>query len=352
MADDTLQLARDLSNACLSAFFSADKPKAREQRSGELLTAVDNFLTRHDYTDNGGKAVLDAAQSLRAGAHPTQPFHWKIDFPEVFHPPSVSQSPISLSPHPPVSLRAGCASDWPRKRSTCISSTSGAWARFPNRRTARLTPRCCDACRGARGCVDAIFIGEFFGKGAPQVGKGLPLRRKFCGAHGDSVEVILYAIAGYEEATGEFVGFLLDPVPRGAVIMHPSEECAEIGKLASGRFFSMQKIVAKFVSECETKALLLPDGTVLKVLVGLGVNVNARKILKKHGIHAVLREQIVEWNNVQPQVEFGGGENVHGQRRKLLRELVAPKRLNFFPDWILAVHSTRPLSGVWMSRRS
>ena len=86
VADDTIQLARDLGDACVSAFFSADKTKAREQRRGELLTATENYLTRHDYTDAGGKAIVDAAKSLRTAVHPIPPFHWEIEFPEVFSP--------------------------------------------------------------------------------------------------------------------------------------------------------------------------------------------------------------------------------------------------------------------------
>ena len=96
VADDTLQLARDIGDACLIAFFGSDKPKARLARRGELLTAIENYLTRHDYTDAGGKALLAATETLRA--LPVTPFHWEIEFPEVFLSPVSPSSRLLLSP--------------------------------------------------------------------------------------------------------------------------------------------------------------------------------------------------------------------------------------------------------------
>jgi hypothetical protein len=71
-----LEHVRDLGDAVLAAFFAADKPKAREAKRAE----VESWLT-------GPVAVLwdklaAAAASLRE--RPVIPFHWQIEFPEVF----------------------------------------------------------------------------------------------------------------------------------------------------------------------------------------------------------------------------------------------------------------------------
>ncbi|MBB2780290.1 UNVERIFIED_ORG: hypothetical protein GGE55_001672 [Rhizobium esperanzae] len=69
---------RVLGDAVLSAFFAEDKPKVRERRRAEIESWVSGI----------GEAKWDAlgaaARSLRAGKHPINPFHWQIEFPEVF----------------------------------------------------------------------------------------------------------------------------------------------------------------------------------------------------------------------------------------------------------------------------
>jgi hypothetical protein len=69
---------RVLGDAVLSALFAEDKPKARDKRRVEIESWVSGI----------GEAKWDAlraaAQSLRAGKHPIDPFHWQIEFPEVF----------------------------------------------------------------------------------------------------------------------------------------------------------------------------------------------------------------------------------------------------------------------------
>ncbi|NKM28639.1 N-6 DNA methylase [Rhizobium laguerreae] len=69
---------RVLGDAVLSAFFAEDKPKARERRRVEI----------ESWVSGGGEARWDSLQaatrSLRTGKHPIDPFHWHIEFPEVF----------------------------------------------------------------------------------------------------------------------------------------------------------------------------------------------------------------------------------------------------------------------------
>lgn len=77
-AEERAARARVFGDAVLSAFFAEEKPKAREKRRVEIENTV----------IQGGDAAWDqlaaAAATLRQGAHPITPFHWPIEFPEVF----------------------------------------------------------------------------------------------------------------------------------------------------------------------------------------------------------------------------------------------------------------------------
>ena len=72
-----LKEIRLMGDALIAAFFAEDKPKAREKKRAE----VESWL--------GGSAVAwdklaVMAATLKQGAHPLTPFHWEIEFPEVF----------------------------------------------------------------------------------------------------------------------------------------------------------------------------------------------------------------------------------------------------------------------------
>ena len=68
-----------MGDAVISAFFAADKPKAREKAPASKSRAG----WRESLVSNG-TSCAPAAASLEAGAHPLSPFHWEIEFPEVF----------------------------------------------------------------------------------------------------------------------------------------------------------------------------------------------------------------------------------------------------------------------------
>jgi hypothetical protein len=73
-----LATIRTMGDAVISAFFAADKPKAREKKRAEVESWLSGSL-------QGQSEKLDAAaSSLREGEHPIPPFHWQIEFPEVF----------------------------------------------------------------------------------------------------------------------------------------------------------------------------------------------------------------------------------------------------------------------------
>jgi len=76
--EKSVEPMRVLGDAVISAFFGEDKAKAREKRRATVESWVTGF----------GEAKWDelraAAAGLRAGEHPVRPFHWGIEYPEVF----------------------------------------------------------------------------------------------------------------------------------------------------------------------------------------------------------------------------------------------------------------------------
>ena len=68
---------RIMGDAVVSAFFAADKVRAREKARANVESHVSGMPPRWD--------LLEAAATvLRAGEHGIPPFHWQIEFPEVF----------------------------------------------------------------------------------------------------------------------------------------------------------------------------------------------------------------------------------------------------------------------------
>jgi len=68
---------RMMGDAVVSAFFAADKAKAREKARADVESHISGMPPRWD--------LLEAAAGrLRAGEHGITPFHWPLEFPEVF----------------------------------------------------------------------------------------------------------------------------------------------------------------------------------------------------------------------------------------------------------------------------
>jgi hypothetical protein len=83
MAEQELYWLRLAGDAVLAAFFSADKPKTREEARKQLRQQMEAALK------NLGKFELaepieNAVAGLRRGAKGVTPFHWELEFPEVF----------------------------------------------------------------------------------------------------------------------------------------------------------------------------------------------------------------------------------------------------------------------------
>lgn len=77
-ADEALNLVREAGDLVIAAFFSADKDRARSQKRDELLARFTESL--RDVTVSFDEDV----GSLRRGRFAVTPFHWEIEFPEVF----------------------------------------------------------------------------------------------------------------------------------------------------------------------------------------------------------------------------------------------------------------------------
>jgi N-6 DNA Methylase len=73
-----LQDIRLMGDAVVAAFFSADKAKAREMKR----TEVESWLTGS--MEAAWDKLTATAATLKQGLHPLSPFHWEIEFPEVF----------------------------------------------------------------------------------------------------------------------------------------------------------------------------------------------------------------------------------------------------------------------------
>ncbi len=81
-ADESLRFARQVGDTVVSAFFSSDKPKDREKRRVELAELTETALK--DATSKASDVLEDVIANLRRGPKGISPFHWELEFPEVF----------------------------------------------------------------------------------------------------------------------------------------------------------------------------------------------------------------------------------------------------------------------------
>lgn len=80
--EEEMELPRLAGDAVVAAFFAGGKPREREQ---VRMRHAERLRTRlqHDDTD-AADVLLEAVDALRAEPHPVRPFHWELEFPEVF----------------------------------------------------------------------------------------------------------------------------------------------------------------------------------------------------------------------------------------------------------------------------
>lgn len=85
--EDRLAPIRLMGDAVIAAFFAESKPKARETKRQEVESAYTADL-QPDWEKLGA-----AAAGLRHCEHPVTPFHWEVEFPEVFSPVKRDENP-------------------------------------------------------------------------------------------------------------------------------------------------------------------------------------------------------------------------------------------------------------------
>ena len=79
-ADGHLDSVRFYGDLVISAFFTGENERSRKAKRDELLDRLLDAIARMDVTTS----PHDAVKQLRSGRHPIIPFHWQIEFPEVF----------------------------------------------------------------------------------------------------------------------------------------------------------------------------------------------------------------------------------------------------------------------------
>lgn len=83
-ADAALTWIRLAGDAAIAAFFSADKAKEREKERISLRDQLEIAL-KNPLKVELVKPIEDAVSTLRKGPKGVSPFHWEIEFPEVFN---------------------------------------------------------------------------------------------------------------------------------------------------------------------------------------------------------------------------------------------------------------------------
>ena len=81
-ADDATYHARLIGDALISAFFSEDSDKKRVQHREELKKST--IVPAQKGDAKAISALRDLSETLRNSDKPVRPFHWEIEFPEVF----------------------------------------------------------------------------------------------------------------------------------------------------------------------------------------------------------------------------------------------------------------------------
>ncbi|NWG25588.1 MAG: N-6 DNA methylase [Pseudorhodoplanes sp.] len=80
--DTKLEVARLIGDGIVAAFFSADRPRKRIEALVEFQKVVQSNLGSRAWAEK----AATFSDALPNGVHPLRPFHWQIEFPEVFDP--------------------------------------------------------------------------------------------------------------------------------------------------------------------------------------------------------------------------------------------------------------------------
>ena len=83
VADEALSLARLTGDCVIAAYFSAGKDRERVAKLDTLARQLVQYVGPQRRIEDR-QPLTAAVASLHGGDHPLQPFHWQIEFPEVF----------------------------------------------------------------------------------------------------------------------------------------------------------------------------------------------------------------------------------------------------------------------------
>ena len=83
VADDAMSLAKLTGDLVIAAFFSASRDRERIEQLNALARQLVKYMSKQE----GIEDILpleEAVNELHTGNLPIEPFHWEIEFPEVF----------------------------------------------------------------------------------------------------------------------------------------------------------------------------------------------------------------------------------------------------------------------------
>ena len=155
-AEDAVEPARVAGDLCIAAFFAADKDKAREEKRREYKDLIGRWRA------GDAAALVEVVQirdGLRKGERPVVPFHWEVEFPEVFdrenggfdgvvgNPPFAGKNTMAASNH-------GRFPDWLKVVHDGSHGNADLVAHFFRRAFRMLGPR------GAFGLIATNTIGQ------------------------------------------------------------------------------------------------------------------------------------------------------------------------------------------------
>lgn len=80
IVEQRLEGPRLYGDAIVAAFFSAEKPRKREEQRVEVAKLISGLGPERERTQR----LQAIAATLKQGEHPLTPFHWEIEFPEIF----------------------------------------------------------------------------------------------------------------------------------------------------------------------------------------------------------------------------------------------------------------------------
>ena len=84
-AEDALEDVRIIGDLVVSAFFERDKPKDRKTLRTAYAGQVQDWLNADpNVAPSRRERLATTAEALRRHEHPIPPFHWQVEFPEVF----------------------------------------------------------------------------------------------------------------------------------------------------------------------------------------------------------------------------------------------------------------------------